>query len=141
MLIMGGHWSAYWYNGYIYGSEIARGLDILELTPTKNLTQNEIDAAREVRMSELNVQQQQRIVWPRTLTVAKAYVDQLERSGALSADRVADIRTAIQDAESSKKANKLKSLASFLTKQSKTLKGDDASRAQALAAILKKPTV
>jgi hypothetical protein len=140
-LVMGGHWSAYWYNGYIYGSEIARGLDILELTPTKHLTQNEIDAAKEVRMSELNVQQQQRIVWPRSLTVAKAYVDQLERSGALTGDRAAELRAAIRDAESSKKANKLKSFASALDKQAKTLKGDDASRAQALAAILKKPTI
>jgi hypothetical protein len=50
MLVMGGHWSAYWYNGYIYGSEMARGLDIFELTPTESLTQNEIDAAKAVRM-------------------------------------------------------------------------------------------
>ena len=46
ILILGGDWSAYWYNGHIYASEIARGLDIFELTPTANLTQNEIDAAR-----------------------------------------------------------------------------------------------
>ena len=92
-------------------------------------------------MSELNVQQQQRIVWPRTLTVAKAYVDQLERSGAFSADRISEIRTAIQDAETSKKTNKLKSVASSLEKNARTLKGDDAERAQALAAILKKPAV
>src|SRR5207253_5773348 len=26
-LIVGGSWSAYWYNGYIYSSEIARGFD------------------------------------------------------------------------------------------------------------------
>ena len=42
MLVLGGHWSSYWYNGYIYASEIARGLDVFELTPTKNLTQNEL---------------------------------------------------------------------------------------------------
>ncbi|MGC1129469.1 MAG: hypothetical protein WA875_07910, partial [Candidatus Acidiferrales bacterium] len=80
MLVLGGEWSAYWYNGYIYGSEIARGLDVFELTPTKFLTQNEIDAAKTVRVAELNVQNQQKIEWPAQLVVAKAYVDQLERS-------------------------------------------------------------
>src|SRR5437667_10849840 len=85
LLVLGGDWSAYWYNGSIYSSEIARGLDVFELTPTKDLTQNEIDAARSVRVDELNVQNQQMIVWPNNLVVAKAYVDQLERSGAMSA--------------------------------------------------------
>ncbi|MDT4953376.1 MAG: hypothetical protein QOJ02_1514, partial [Acidobacteriota bacterium] len=59
MLVLGGDWSAYWYNGHIYASEIARGLDIFELTPTQNLTQNEIDAAKAVRVAELNVQNQE----------------------------------------------------------------------------------
>src|SRR5207249_372863 len=54
MLVLGGEWAAYWYNGYIYGSEIARGLDVFELTPTKFLTQNEIDAAKVIRVPELN---------------------------------------------------------------------------------------
>ena len=49
ILVLGGEWSAYWYNGYIYGSEIARGLDVFQLTPTQFLTQNEIDAAKTVR--------------------------------------------------------------------------------------------
>ncbi|MFZ0619093.1 MAG: hypothetical protein WAM01_10425, partial [Candidatus Acidiferrales bacterium] len=89
MLVLGGEWSAYWYNGYIYGSEIARGLDVFELTPTKFLTQNEIDAAKTVRVAELNVQNQQKIEWPAQLVVAKAYVDQLERSEALPAKRIA----------------------------------------------------
>ncbi len=88
MLVLGGDWSAYWYNGHIYASEIARGLDIFELTPTKFLTQNEIDAAKTVRVSELNVQNQQKIEWPRKLVVAKAYIDQLERSQALPADQI-----------------------------------------------------
>ena len=98
MLVLGGHWSAYWYNGHIYASEIARGLDIFELTPTKFLTQNEIDAAKTVRVAELNVQNQEKIEWPRQLVVAKAYLDQLERSQALPADRIAALRQAIQSA-------------------------------------------
>ncbi|HEX5437317.1 MAG TPA: hypothetical protein VFW98_09155, partial [Gemmatimonadaceae bacterium] len=39
-LVLGGYWAGYYYNGYIYGSEIARGLDVFQLTPTKDLTQN-----------------------------------------------------------------------------------------------------
>src|SRR6185295_9003994 len=77
MLVLGGSWSAYWYNGHIYSSEISRGLDIFELTPSKFLTQNEIYAARSVRVSELNVQNQQKIVWPRNKSAALAYIDQL----------------------------------------------------------------
>ena len=96
MLVLGGEWSAYWYNGHIYASEIARGLDIFELSPSKFLTQNEIDAAKTVRVAELNVQNQQRIVWPAKLVVAKAYLDQLERSQALPADQIAAVRNAIQ---------------------------------------------
>jgi hypothetical protein len=144
MLILAGDWSAYWYNGHIYASEIARGLDIFELTPTKFLTQNEIDAANTVRMTELNVQNQQKIEWPRKLVVAKAYIDQLERSQALPADRIAALRQAVQSAESShmnkKDLAKLKSLASTLEKSSaETKSAADSTRLQSLVEILKKP--
>ena len=143
MLVLAGDWSAYWYNGHIYASEIARGLDIFELTPTKFLTQNEIDAAKTVRMSELNVQNQQKIDWPRKLVIAKAYVDQLERSQALPADRVATLRTAIQAAEKSnlnrKSVAKLKGLAPSLDQSAGTTSAADANRLRALADILRNP--
>src|SRR5438874_9122384 len=144
MLVLGGDWSAYWYNGHIYASEIARGLDIFELTPTKDLTQNEIDAAKTVRMSEFNVQNQQKIEWPRNLIVAKAYVDQLERTQALPGDQVQNLRKAILSAESSHMKPgdlaKLKSMGMSLDKSAATAKsGADATRMQALAEILKSP--
>ncbi len=144
LLVLGGDWSAYWYNGQIYASEIARGLDVFELTPTKDLTQNEIDAARTVHMSEFNVQNQQKIVWPRNLIVAKAYVDQVERTQALPADRIAALRQAIQGAESSHMKSsdlgKLKGIALALEKSASTAKSSaDANRLQALAEILKNP--
>lgn len=142
MLILAGSWSAYWYNGHIYSSEIARGLDIFELTPTKNLTQNEIDAAKTVRVVELNVQNQQKIEWPRSLVVAKAYVDQLERSQALSSDEIATLRQAIQKAEGNRKEiGNLKKLASSLEKTATAKNGADAARLHALAEILKRPVV
>jgi hypothetical protein len=135
MLILGGSWSAYWYNGRIYSSEIARGLDVFELTPTANLSQNEINAAKTVRVNELNVQHQQRIEWPRNLVVAKAYVDQLERSKGLSFDEIVSLRQALD--KSDKK--KLKKLASSLEKSSSGKSDADTSRIAALAEILRKP--
>jgi hypothetical protein len=145
MLVLGGEWSAYWYNGDIYGSEIARGLDIFELTPTKFLTQNEIDAAKTVRVAELNVQDQQQLEWPAQLVVAKAYVDQLERSQALPAERIAALRAGIHDAESShmskSKVAKLSSMAPSLEKNAAmSTSPADAARLRALADILKHPS-
>ena len=146
MLVLGGDWSAYWYNGHVYASEIARGLDVFELTPTKDLTQNEIDAAKTVRMTEFNVQSQQKIEWPRTLIVAKAYLDQLERSQALPADKIASVRQAIQVAERSRMSRasiaKLKSFAPSLEEVAYVTVSRspaDASRLRALAEILKSP--
>jgi hypothetical protein len=136
MLVLGGDWSAYWYNGHIYASEIARGLDVLELTPTKFLTQNEIDAAKTVHFNELNVQNQQKIEWPHKLVVAKAYVDQLERSQGLGADQIAAVRQAIQKNDT----GKLKTLASSIETSAGTAKSaTDANRLHALAEILKQP--
>lgn len=144
MLILGGEWSAYWYNGYIYGSEIARGLDVFELTATKFLTQNEIDAAKTVQVSELNVQNQQKIEWPSKLVVAKAYVDQIERSQALPAKKIADLRKAIQAAESSKmnkgKVKKLAGMANDVEKSAAAASPTDAGRLRALAEVLKRPS-
>jgi hypothetical protein len=144
MLVMGGHWSAYWYNGHIYASEITRGLDILELTPSEFLSQNEIDAAKTIRVAELNVQNQQRIEWPAQLVVAKAYLDQLERSRALPADQIAALRKGIQSAEDSRlnptELTKLQSFARSLKESARTTKNAvDSRRLQALAEILQRP--
>ncbi len=95
----GGTWSAYWYNGVIVSSEIARGLDILELTPNPLITQNEIDAAKSVHLDYLNVQGQPKYVWPPSFALARAYVDQLERSNGLSADQLKSVRQSLGSAE------------------------------------------
>jgi hypothetical protein len=145
VLVLGGDWSAYWYNGHIYASEIARGLDVFELSPTGFLTQNEIDAAKTVRVAELNVQNQQKIEWPAKLVVARAYLDQLERSQALPADQIAAVRQAIQSAESSnldpKDRAKLQSFAPSLKKSAGTAKSAaDSKRLEALAGTLQRPS-
>ncbi len=95
-LISGGYWSAYWYNGYVYGSEIARGLDVFRLLPSEYLSQNEIDAAALAISAETNVQNQQRIVWPASPVVARAYLDQLRRTAGIDPDRDAAV-TALLD--------------------------------------------
>jgi hypothetical protein len=96
---MGGSWSAYWYNGGIVSSEIARGLDAMELTPSKYLTQNEIDAAKTVKLSSFNAQDQPKLTWPPTFALARAYLDQLERNKCLGAGRIAATRASLATAE------------------------------------------
>jgi hypothetical protein len=144
-LVLGGDWSAYWYNGYIYGSEITRGLDVFKLVPSKFLTQNEIDAANLVQFTELNVQSQQKITWPSRLIVARAYLDQLGRSQALPAKRIAALNKAIARAQTSHLARKdqakLQSMAASVeTGASASRSATDAMRLHALALILQSPT-
>jgi hypothetical protein len=144
-LVLGGYWSAYWYNGNVYGSEIARGLDTFKLTPSKFLTQNEIDAANTVQVSELNVQNQQKIVWPAKLVVAKAYLDQLARSQALSAEKLEALGAAVESAEKShlgkKETAKLSGMAPSVEASAVAAKdAADAKRLHALARILEHPT-
>jgi LVIVD repeat len=98
-LVGGGSWSAYWYNGVIVSSEIARGLDILELLPSGLITQNELDAAKTVHFDSYNTQDQQKFVWPPSFPLAKAYVDQLERSKGLSDEKIKSTRDALAAAE------------------------------------------
>lgn len=142
MLVLAGSWSAYWYNGYIYSSEIARGLDIFELTATDKISQNEIDAAKLVRWSELNVQSQERYIVPNDLVVAKAYLDQLERSKGMPAGDIAKTRRAIETAERTKKTNGLKGIASNASKRAKSAKNRfDADRLNGLAAVLNSPVI
>src|SRR5207247_6587178 len=96
---MGGSWSVYWYNGVIVSSEIARGLDVFELTPSPLLSQNEIDAAKSVHFDYFNTQGQMKFVWAPSFALARAYVDQLARSNGLAASRIAAVRQALASAE------------------------------------------
>jgi len=98
-MVSGGSWSVYWYNGQMISSEIARGLDIAELVPSEHVTQNEIDAAKTVRWNYLNAQGQPKMEWPASFSLAKAYVDQLERNKCLSASRISQVRSALSNAE------------------------------------------
>jgi hypothetical protein len=137
-LVLGGFWSAYYYNGYIYGSEIARGLDVFKLTPTADLTQNEIDAANLVRFDQLNVQDQPKLVWPAAFPVARAYLDQLARDNGLSAERINTIRDALADAEGMMGAKRSAALNKLATELSRDLKtSSDAARVKELTNVVR----
>jgi uncharacterized protein (DUF305 family) len=122
-LVVGGYWSTYWYNGKIYGSEIVRGLDVMALAPSAYLSENEIAAATLADQGGLfNPQQQFRVTWPAEPVVARAYIDQLQRSEALSQSLVTELTTTLDSAASRLEdggrdkglAKKLKSLAAKL---------------------------
>jgi hypothetical protein len=140
-LVTGGYWSAYWYNGHLYGSEIARGIDIFRLVPTEHLTQAEIDAAVQVRFTEFNVQSQPRIEYPLNFITARAYVDQLVRSKAMTAERATALRTAMERADRNNAArgdlDGVTNLANQIEKDASSATGVDAERMKALAATLK----
>jgi len=98
-LVTGGFWSAYWYDGRIYATEIVRGLDVLALVPSEYLTANEIAAATLADQGGVfNPQQQFRVDWPAVPVVARAYLDQLERDEVLPKSLVSDVTAALDQA-------------------------------------------
>jgi hypothetical protein len=145
-LVSGGYWSTYWYNGFIYGAEIARGLDVFRLTPSEFLSQNEIDAATQVRVPTFNAQQQPKVTWPATIVVARAYLDQLTRSNAVPAARAAGLKAAFDKADALRTGkesgaaqvlDQLDAMAAELEKDATAATGRDASRLRALAQTIK----
>jgi hypothetical protein len=145
-LITGGYWSTYWYNGHVYGAEIARGIDVFRLIPSEYLSRNEIEAASLARTEEFNAQQQRTVTWPAASAVARAYVDQLTRSGAIhparssaidaALKRVDEIRTR-RDRGAAAVLDALAKLATQLDEDAAATMGRDAQRLRSLAATLR----
>lgn len=134
----GGPWSVYWYNGVIVSSEIARGLDVFELTPSGFISQNEIDAAKTIRWDYLNPQGQPSFEFPSTFALARAYVDQLERSGGLAEGRISAVRQELANAESASGNSR----SSTLTRLAGQLDGEagasrDAAKVRTLASAVR----
>jgi hypothetical protein len=96
---VGGSWGAYYWNGHIYSSEIDRGFDVMELTPSENLSKNEIEAAKLINLKEYNPQSQPKIEWPGAFPVVRSYIDQLERGQGIDAARVTAINGSVDAAE------------------------------------------
>jgi len=134
----GGSWSAYWYNGAIFSSEIGRGLDIVELVPTEHLSQNEIDAAKTVHMEYFNAQGQPKFSWPPSFALARAYVDQLERSKCLSGDRIKSVRDGLSAAERASGAQRRDALTAMATQlESESRNSCDGPKVQKLSQAVK----
>lgn len=140
-LALAGQWSTYWHNGYIYGAEIARGLDVLELQPSAHLTRDEIDAAKLVQFDRFNPQTQVRVRWPAAFVVARAYLDQLGRGTAMPAARLTAFRTELARAEAmppgAGRRTALEGLAATATQLAGTGAGVDARRLRSLAETLR----
>jgi hypothetical protein len=133
-----GSWGAYWYNGYIYSSEMARGLDILELVPTAQLSANEIAAAKLVRMEEYNPQSQPRITWPAAFPVVRSYLDQLVRGNGLASARTTAIASALTAAERQSGAARAPALNTLAGQVDADVSGArDASRVRAMAEAIR----
>ncbi len=134
-LMLGGDWAAYWYNGHLYASEIDRGLDVFDLKPSDQLSQNEIDAAKLIHFDVFNPQNQPKLVWPASFVVARAYLDQLVREKGVASERSAAIARDLARAEKLKGASQrtaLNQLASRLDQDAR--KASDPTRVEALAA-------
>ena len=133
-----GTWSAYWYNGVVVSSEIGRGLDIFELQPSAFISQNELDAAKTVHFEQLNVQDQPRLVWPASFSLARAYVDQLERSRGVAATRLTAIRGSLASAEKATGSARTSALTQLATQLQADARGSsDAKKIQMLAGTVR----
>jgi hypothetical protein len=138
-LTSAGHWSAYWYNGYIYGSEIARGLDVLELTPSEFLSQNELDAAKLVKFAYFNPQEQPKLVWPAAFVVARAYTDQLVRNSAVPRAWLDGVVAQLGAAEKAKGSARSTALTTLAAQLDRDAAGNaEAARVRALSDVVKK---
>ena len=95
----GGSWGAYYWNGLVYSSELNRGLDIYELTPSAQLSANELAAAKLVTFEQYKPTSQPVLKWPPAFVVVRSYLDQLVRNNGLSSDRTSAISASLDVAE------------------------------------------
>ena len=136
---IGGSWGAYYYNGAIYSSEMARGLDILELEPSANLSANEIAAAKLVVFEQFNPQSQPKITWPAAFPVVRSYLDQLVRNSGLAAARTSAIDAALTTAEKQKGPARKASLLKLASQVDADVAGaQDGDRVKAMSAAIRK---
>ena len=135
-LVTGGFWSSYWYKGLIYGTEIIRGLDVLELTPSEYLSEHEIAASNMANLGGVfNPQQQFPVTWPQHPQIALAHVDQLAREDE-DGSRFDALRTSLEMALTRVESNrKDRRLARTLTTHAAELKDAD-QRQNTLQALL-----
>ena len=136
---IGGSWGAYYWNGYVYSSELDRGFDIYELTPSPQLSANELAAAKLVVLKEYNPQSQPKLVWPAAFPVVRSYLDQLVRNDGLASNRTTAIGNALDAAEKQSGAARAASLTKLATQVDGDVKGaKDPARVKSLASEIRR---
>jgi hypothetical protein len=136
---IGGSWGAYYWNGMIYSSELDRGFDVYELTPSPQLSANEIAAAKLVTLKEYNPQSQPKFVWPAAFPVVRSYLDQLVRNEGLSSDKASAIDKALTAAEGRKGASRGEALRKLAVQVDADAKGaKDSARVKSLATEIRR---
>ena len=136
---IGGSWGAYYWNGLVYSSELARGFDILELQPTDKLSANELAAAKLVKFVEYNPQSQPKVVWPAAFPVVRSYLDQLVRDNGLSSERTAAIGKSLDAAEKQSGAARAASLTKLAAQVDKDASGaKDSAKVKTMAGEIRR---
>jgi len=115
-LTTAGYWSTYWYNGHIYGAEIARGVDIFRLKPSEHLSASEIAAAEAVTWNLFNAQHQPKMTWAPSVVVARAYLDQVNRAKALPQAQARAVKKALDRAGRARSARARRNAAAALAR-------------------------
>jgi hypothetical protein len=135
---IGGSWGAYYWNGMIYSSELDRGFDVYELTPSPQLSANEIAAAKLVTLKEYNPQSQPKLVWPAAFPVVRSYLDQLVRNDGLAANRTTAVSAALDAAEKKSGAGRGAALTALAKKVDGYASGaKDAARVRMMSGAIK----
>lgn len=119
--VLGGYWSVYWYNGYLYGSEIGRGVDVFRLVPSNDLTADEIAAAQTARAPVVNPQLQTTIVWPASAALSRVYLKQAHDARTVTTAQNRTITSALFTAERARTAAQKRTAAAGLTAAARSL--------------------
>jgi len=69
------------------------------LTPSAQLSANEIAAAKLVKLNEFNPQSQAKYTWPPAFVVVRSYLDQLVRNNGLASAKTSAIAKSLAAAE------------------------------------------
>ncbi|WP_433373772.1 hypothetical protein [Streptosporangium sp. CA-115845] len=134
-LLTGGAWSSYYYNGHVYSSEIARGFDVLALTPSAHLDKAELDAAALVRFDTFNPQSQPKITWAPSFEIVRAYYAQALRAGTMEEDTAANVQKFVDRAERFKDGPQKKAAVAQLRAVSNQLDAADSAQAALIKAL------
>jgi hypothetical protein len=97
-----------------------------------------IDAAKSIHFDYYNTQGQQKLVWPPSFALARAYVDQLERSNGLAPARISAVRQSLTTAEggsASQRRSALRTLAGRLDTDAKG--SSDGAKVRTLASAVR----